>query len=436
MKEYKGLWWIPSNRERKIAGILYYTPGEEIRLELIGTFNTEASNSIYAIFNARNEDVIHGQDSDGQDITLFENVCNISHHGTAEFSISIYKARVLAVGMHLDRLDENKFFKASVKIPELSYWLYPAMVQRGEDRDSLFIKMEHRSNEDREVAKTQVSDGFSVTLCRNATFHSGEFYFKPTFEQYTSLTIEHRKSASLKQFYGKAVEFERFMSLATFREVGYSELILFSKENFFINGEKQVHYYPVLIDTVFHQKPYDKIIKKHHFLFDYEQIKDRYQFAIKQWFKKDKKFDAICAHYMDSIDYHGPFSYINFLVVIQAVEGFGRRFLRNEIATYRKSLPADRKSQPLLEILQTVFKHFSDVQKINQSTDLEAIVQTRNYHSHLLPQKSEKAVDVFDLYDITDELRKVLICCILWYLGFTTKEIDTLTKQTHNPLFE
>ena len=77
--EYKGLWWVPSNEDRKVAGILYHIPGEEIRLELIGTFNPEAASSIMAIFNAQNEDVIHGQDSDGQDITLFDCCCSICH---------------------------------------------------------------------------------------------------------------------------------------------------------------------------------------------------------------------------------------------------------------------------------------------------------------------------------------------------------------------
>ena len=438
--EYKGLWWTPSNKDRKIAGILYHIPGEEIRLELIGTFNPEAANSIQAIFNAQYEDVIHGQDSDGRDISLFESSCNISHNGKAEFATSVYKARVLAVGMHLKSIDESIFFKASVRIPELSYWLYPATVQQvhvdEESGKCLYVKMDRKPNEDREVGKTQISGGFTVALCRNATYHSGEFLFKPTFEQYTSLTIEHKDNASLKQFYEKAVGFERFLSLATFREVGFSELALFSKDFFSTVGKEHVHYNPVFVDTVFHQKPCSKNIGKHLFIFDYEQIKDRYREIIKQWFKKDDRFSAIFAHYLDSIDYHGPFSYINFLVVIQAVEGFGRRFLRKEISSFRKSLPADRKSQPLLEILQTIFLHFSDVKKINQNTDLEAIVQTRNYHSHLLPQKSPKTVEAFDLYDLTDELRKVLVCCVLSYIGLTNKEIDELTQHSYNDLFQ
>lgn len=438
--EYKGLWWLPSNKDHKVAGILYHTPGEEIRLELIGAFNRMTANSIMANINALNEDVIHGQDSEGRDISIFESSCGLSIKGKAEFATSVYKGRAVAVGMHLDSLDDERFFRASVRIPELSYWLYPATVQQvhvdGENGKGLYVKMKQQPDEEREVAKTQISGGFSVALCRNATYHSGDFSFTPTFEQYTSLTIEHKKEASLKQFYEKAVSFERFMSLATFREVGFSELALFSKEYYFTVGKEQIRYHPVLVDTVFHQKPSPHKIQKLNFIFDYEQIKDNYPKAIKQWFRKDEKFGAIRAHYLDSIDYHGPFSYINFLIVIQAVEGYGRRFLRKEIAEYRKTLPADKKKKPLLEILQAIFKHYDDVHSINQNTDLESIVQTRNYHSHLLPQKSKKTVDTFELYNLTDELRRVLVCCMLSYLGLTNTEIDELTKETYNPLFK
>ena len=138
---------------------------------------------------------------------------------------------------------------------------------------------------------------------------------------------------------------------------------------------------------------------------------------------------------MDAIDYHGPFSYINFLVIIQAVEGFGRRFMQKEIADYRKSLPEGHKSKALHDILSAIFKHYNDVKCINQDTDINAIVETRNYHSHLLPQKSKNAVEIIDLYYLTEELRKLLICCILSYLSFTNEEINVITKNTYNDLF-
>ena len=37
--EYKGYWWKPDDPENKVAGVLTYKPGENIVLELIGTFD-------------------------------------------------------------------------------------------------------------------------------------------------------------------------------------------------------------------------------------------------------------------------------------------------------------------------------------------------------------------------------------------------------------
>lgn len=122
VKEYRGLWWLPNNSSRKIAGVLTYKSSEEFKLELIGIFDENYDGTILAAFKSTQiEQVIHGQASDGSNITLFECSCGISHKGCAEFSTAIYKARSIVIGIHLDSLDKKRFFKASARIPELSY---------------------------------------------------------------------------------------------------------------------------------------------------------------------------------------------------------------------------------------------------------------------------------------------------------------------------
>ncbi len=439
VKECRGLWWLPNNPSRKIAGVLTYKPSEEFKLELFGIFDAEYDGTILAAFKSTQiEQVIHGQASDGSNITLFECSCGISHKGCAEFSTAIYKARSIVIGVHLDSLDEKRFFKASARIPELSHWLYPSILKQiyteEEHGRGIMVKIDKMPDAEREVAKVDVSKNMSLCLCRDASYKSGDMSFNPSFEQFTSLQIEAKQAASFKDFYGEVVRYESFLSLATFREVGYTDLMLFAKDYYNSIGEKKI-YKPILIDTKFHTRPSAKKIEKHKFIFDYDRIKDRYPVAIKQWFRNNWKFDAIRGHFLDAIDYHGPFSYINFLVIIQAVEGFGRRFMQKEIVDYRKSLPEGHKSKALHDILSAIFKHYNDVKCINQDTDINAIVETRNYHSHLLPQKSKNAVEVIDLYHLTEELRKLLICCILSYLSFTNEEINQITKNTYNDLF-
>ncbi len=427
-KEYRGLWWLPSNKERKVAGVLTYFSSEEFKLELIGTFDAEYDGSFLAGFKANLvEPVIHGQSSDGINITLFECFSSFSHTGCAEFSTSIYKARVIAIGFHLESLDEKRFFKASVRIPELSYWFYPAIIKHEYEDEKhgrgITVKIDNLPDAQREVAKVDVSEQLSISLCRDASFKSGDMYFNPSFEQFTSLKIESKENLSLKEFYEAVVRYEQFLSLATFREVGFSELRLFSNDNYYEHIEGDIYYRSIVIDTKFHTKPSAKKIERHKFIFDHKTIEEQYPCALKIWFNNDWKFDAIRVHLLDSIDYHGSFSYINFLVVIQAVEGYGRRFMKKT------------KKRSLLEILTVVFQSFAGVECINQNIDLDAIAETRHYHSHLLAKRSDKALDGINLYELTDELRKVLICCILSYIGFTKDQINDITKHTNNDLF-
>ena len=439
-KEYKGQWWIPARQDKKVAGILYYKPSEEFRLELIGSFETQNDDSIAAIFSAKEEDVIHGQASDGTKISLFNShYCHISHIGKADFSLVVYKAKEIAIGIHLNSPDDKRCFKASVRIPELSYWLYPAALQQvifndSDDALGIHISMIAQKEEYREVAKTEVKKGIKICLCRNASFQGGDQSFKPIFEQFTSLQIESSSEISMLDLYTLAVRFEHFMSLATLREVGFTDLYVYSKEYYFTVG-KMVHYNPVSIDTTYHQHPCEKEIKDYNFLFDYKKVVDVYPKIIKKWFANDWKFDAIRGHFLESIDYHGFFSYVNFLVVIQAVEGYGNRYLKKNIEAYRKSLPANTKTRRLHNILTTIIRLYADVRSVNPSIDVDAIVETRNYHSHLLAQRGKNCADGLELYRLTDELRKVLICCILSYLGFSNQQIDQLTSATNNNLF-
>lgn len=439
-KEYKGIWWLPANPEHKVAGVLYYTPGEEFRLELIGSFDIQHPIGIAAILNVKREAVIWGQASDGTYISLLDNGCRISHKGDAEFSLAVYNAKEIAIGLHIESISDKRFFKGIAKIPELSYFLYPDAVEQlfmdTEKGPDIYIKYETLKQKEREVGKTDVGEGLSVCLCRNASFSSGEFSFKPTFEQYTSLQIESDDLASFKELYEATVRYEKFLSLATLREVGYTELHLYSEDYMVRISDGNYRHKPVIVDTTFHQKSSDRKTDRNKFLFAYDHISERYSDALKKWYTNDEQFSAILEHFLDSIDYHGPFSYINFLVVIQAVEGYGRRYLGEGIKAYQKTLSGEEKKKALLNILTTVFRQFLDVKAVKQETDLDAIVETRNYHSHLLPRKGQSLVNMEELYNLTDELRKVLICCILAYLGFTNTEIDRITKSTNNELFQ
>jgi len=443
---YKGKWWIPGKENDKVSGVLSYTPEEAISLELIGNFEDSAKDAISSLFCDERVPVIYGQASDGSDISLFDCGNNINRVFKADFPIATYYPRVIAIGIHVSSLTEQRFFKAVVKIPELSHWLFPKSIEQKyyTDEDgisSINVKMDRLPESNRTAASTRLGNGATLSLTRDAAYNSGDLMFTTTFEQFTSLTIKSPRKLSLKWMYENAVRYERFLSIATLRDVAYSELTVFSKDSYKTIGKDKIVYNPIRIDTIFHDKPSDKKIETQNFLFNFTDVKDVYNEAIKKWFSKDPQFDAIRGHMLESIDYHGHFSYMNFLVVIQAIEGFGCRYKKAEceltkdarIAHAKATGKGDgRKIILLADIIKTLLNEYHNVACINKKLKIEAVVDSRNYYSHLTDKIKKNKLDGVKLFELTQDLRKLLLCCVLSYLGIPTPVINEYTKGCNN----
>ena len=64
--EIKGMWYLPAHPEKRVAGILYYTPNKTLKLELIGSF--WGRKKAESISEKDVTDVIYGEGSDAQKI--------------------------------------------------------------------------------------------------------------------------------------------------------------------------------------------------------------------------------------------------------------------------------------------------------------------------------------------------------------------------------
>jgi hypothetical protein len=50
----------------------------------------------------------------------------------------------------------------------------------------------------------------------------------------------------------------------------------------------------------------------------------------------------------------------------------------------------------------------------------------------LPPGKKEHVVDGHELYNLNHKLRKLLLCCMLNFVGFSNKEINGIFSKSHN----
>ena len=93
---FKGYWWLPDNPNNKVAGVLTYTPGERMCLELLGGFEN-AQGEYIGLFDEENKSIplIYGKDSNAKEITLVDCRSSFSLNFSADFPVMRYSARML-----------------------------------------------------------------------------------------------------------------------------------------------------------------------------------------------------------------------------------------------------------------------------------------------------------------------------------------------------
>ncbi|OKS88493.1 HEPN domain-containing protein [Mucilaginibacter polytrichastri] len=146
-------------------------------------------------------------------------------------------------------------------------------------------------------------------------------------------------------------------------------------------------------------------------------IKNSFEVLIRKWYSFDSQMAPILKHLIASIKDKNIFDTGDFLIVVQALEGYATRF--------RPDFPKKNKLITLKEQLESLWLEFSFVPFIrNLNIDLDIIVNSRHYYSHFFPKKANAHVaDGIELYQLTQPLKIILICCVLSETGFDQQSI-------------
>ena len=158
-------------------------------------------------------------------------------------------------------------------------------------------------------------------------------------------------------------------------------------------------------------------------------IEDVYTKIIKNWYNIPLEMYPIRSHLISSLENKGVYSSVDFLVIIQAVEGFWWRF-REDSYRLKKSM-SNKRNTSLNTILNELISEFSDVDLLRRNkVDIDAVVDSRHYYSHFLPLSNKpKRLEDWPLIKEAKKLRVLLICCVLSFIGFDNSKIDKIIEK-------
>lgn len=428
--ESKGYWFLPNKPEETVAGILTFVPKEKITLELIGSFEN-CNTAVEAFLEKKEEKVIYGITSEAKQVTLINCYPSGSVNLSSTFPIIKYTCQYLIIGKHLQSIFEPLFYEAYVLFPILTQWCYPGALNEIFQLDNennkkiktvtISFDIYDDKNNDQIINETQIDENTKLYLKKGINFDGSKYFLTPKIEQYTFLEIHKQTDSSIEEYLSVISLYEQFLSLASLEAVECSKIYLYDR-NLFQEQDGEKIYHPV--EFVYIQRytvNADLTSKKNDFLFDYDTIKDQYIQIIKKWFTEKEDIAPIRSHLIESIKHKNVFSSVDFLIVIQALEGFCTRFRRKNTLTI---------------MLQDLISEFSCIDKLKANEIcIKEVVDSRHYYSHFM-KKSERphAKDGMELYILTHKIRKLLICCLLDFIGFEKPQINKILDNCHNKL--
>lgn len=439
--EYRGFWYLPSDPENSVVGTVTYYPNEKIVLELIGSFG----DSLMDVFKDNKEEtILYGKTSDAKDITLLQCRQSFSLNFSARFPILRFTCDYMIVGKHILGLDEKCQYWAMVRIPELTYWCHPEAIglnylngdgEKNISRIALSFNIKYR-DEENIIDEVQINENTSIVLLRGVNFNESEQRLRPKIEQYTYIEVHKKNTTSIKDLLSDIFMFEQFLSFATLKIVKCSFITLFNQNLYQeVKGRKYYKAIEVIHPFFDRQNIESKPTKSYDFLFNHTTIKEIYPEILRKWYNEPMELAPIKGHLISSLEKKKVYSSVDFLIVVQAIEGFYRRF---RSAKYRKEHNIEGKaSSKLHPMLTELLSEFSDIDLLKRNTiDIDAVVDSRIYFSHFMPKTSSlKAIDGWELLEEARKLRILLLCCVLSLLGFNNDQINDVLNKSNSRLF-
>lgn len=464
--EYKGLWFLPSNVDRKIHGILKYDYDNNISiLELLGSF--------YDYSNHDGEDIILGISSDGDELTLtdcyFKSSTGLSRENSPikpirkadKLATLNFGIRNILKGFHIHKKENLVFQKAYIEIFNLDEWIGIS----GIESNNAFDDTKIISFESPESINANINDDLSIEIKFLSNYPIGSRFTKELKLKQRTIFAFHSKSyKTIEEFFYLIRKFNYFLSCSTQKPLRIESMELYSdKFTRKISGDNTISKAIKVSQIINPELQFSERKQDWEMLFTYKNIKNDFENIMQKWFHNYEKFEApfnlvlsqyyVSKYYLENL----------FINVAQAAESFHRRIdLVDDTPKEQQDIEFQNKVDRILEVapedlknwvesrikkpkhfydtrLKYILKEFSndELDKMigDQNKFVKDIVKSRNYYTHYNKEQKKGAANGVELIRLYQKLRLLLICGFLIESGFDKGLLEKLIKEKSNNLF-
>ncbi|MGG6295196.1 HEPN domain-containing protein [Leptolyngbya sp. AN02str] len=452
--EEVGIWWIPSDPDFQVSGLLKFSSSTGIRLELIGSFQEYRKVDCPIILGV----------TQGKLVTLCGNKPIHSRSSSPGFESEKYSVKTAFIGAHFSNLDEMKFHRIAVEYSYLADWANLPLIRRQEEleEDNYNIRGFDFSYTRPEPIRGNTSQG---VLSLVYTWHNSGLPFQINFSQSATFEIKSQEHLSFEEWMSKLIfTLQNFITLATDRPNSVTRVLGFSPY-----GDRAIEETPhftkqdVSIEIIYRSvytetRQKDRLLRD-DLLFELKDIQETFGDTMAQWLTIAAELDSVCNLFFSTRYSQRMYQENHFLNIVQAVESYHRRRRSNRILPkqehekrinrivnnasegdkeWLKQKLAFSNEPSLKERLVYLVKETREIiaPLVNDEEPfIKQVRDTRNYLTHYDKSLQKKAVKGGALYWLTYTLEILLQTCFLKELGFSSEQCVALFDKNERYQF-
>lgn len=403
MEEFKvkGYWWLPSNPEDSIAGILTYNGKDKSTLELFGCFKS-FDLLHYREFDLDACELIYGVTHRGERFSLLNNIC--STFSTSAYEICTFTTNIILEGIYVTDMKQKCFTGELLSFKYLRNWYKKEMVQVRENDDFQIYTCNLNGASNGRLVKLQ--DGKEVIFIPTYVNAYTKRYDEIHLYQSTQIALTITDLYSVWDFLEKAKILQQFVSLLFFTPQFFDGMSLRLSGN---------DYYDVKV----HVRNEDSIKPFPEAFLKYNIINNKLESILQMWFDCSEAFYPIQSHLFRTIDPNKSVGNEDFLVVAQAIDGMTNM-------RYNPKWQFEKRVNEL-------YKELEGIRRLkNNKMDTKIFVETRNFYAHMAKGKKHNIVAKGeDLIVLIQRTKLLLTCALLNMYGLSDNEIDECLS--HSP---
>lgn len=462
--EINGEWFLPSNKDYRIHGVLTFDPQDGIVLELYGSLN---GDHFFPEF--KDQEIILGLTSDSKQVTMYN--CYMTKSGGATLVTNgesgkpstTYSIRYLLIGLHVDKSDDLKFTQISSEIFNLGEWVGISGFKHQFDPEKIKnheITVEYILPEQIEF---EIDDNTKGLFNFVASTPSLSRYQKAaTISQKVEFQVNSTTEKNIDDLLSYIFTFQNFLTLSFYKSTYPLSIALSGERHKDDYGNGNV--YNKKIKLFFSSRNFklkDKPQSDLEMFFDYERIKDNFPTIIKNWYLKHDLLDPAFNLVFEQFYNDNRFTVNTFLNLAQSAETFHARVhnhtkipkeqynkMKEDILKavqtkeYQKWLNDQfnfgnnlNLHQRLTELTEKYSNRILDKILADKERFVLNVKNSRNYYTHYSKDCEKKALKGGDLFYLSERLKILLVCSFLVEIGFDKNSLATFLDKVKYRLF-